>query len=101
MLKWIKRLLLIVLFAVTVLMGVVFASENNAAVALILFGFQLPELSLGLWVLIAVLLGAIIGVLLSFLPLIFNRYTRSSKDKKINQLQKELAALRVSGLKRP
>lgn len=101
MLKWIKRLLLIAVFAVTILIGVVFTSENNDAVAIILFGFQLPELSLGLWVLIAVLLGAVIGVLLSFLPLVFNRYTRSSKDKKIGQLQKELAALRVSGLKGP
>jgi putative membrane protein len=100
MLKWIKRLLFIALLAVAIIIGVVFTSENNHSISLVVFSFPLPELSVGLWVFIALLVGAIIGLLVSSLPVLFSRYTHSNKDKKILQLQKELNTLRISGLKR-
>lgn len=100
MLKWVKRLLLLILLVVAVFVGLVLTSENSSLVSLSVFGILLPELSIGLWVCMALLAGAVIGLLISFFPLAFSRYTHSSKDKKIHQLQKELTALRVSGLKR-
>ncbi len=99
MLKWIKRLLLLILLIMACLVGMVVTSENSTLVPLIIFGIQLPELSVGLWLCVALLVGAVIGLLISFLPLFFSRYSNSNKDKKILQLEKELKILRVSGLK--
>ncbi len=100
MLKWVKRLLLMALLLVAVVVGLVIALENTSPVSLMLLGYPLPELSLGVWVSLFLLAGALIGLLISFLPLLFVRYSNSNKDKKILRLQKELNALRVSGLKR-
>ena len=100
MLKWTKRLLLVAIFLAALIIGVVFTIENSDVVAIVFFGFRLPELTIGLWMLLAVLLGAVIGVMVSYLPLLFNRFVSLHKDKKINQLQKELASLRLSDIKR-
>ncbi len=99
MLKWIKRLILLILLLVAAFIGVVFASDNNLPVSLILFSVQLPEFTIGLWVLIALFLGALLGLLVSLLPLFLSRYSVLGRDKKIQQLKKELASLRISGLK--
>jgi putative membrane protein len=99
MLKWIKRLFILVLFLIAIFIGVVFASDNNTPSSIIVFGIQLPELTVGLWVLVGLLLGACIGLLVSLVPLFFSRYSSLGRDRKIRQLQKELSALRVSGLK--
>jgi uncharacterized integral membrane protein len=79
--------------------GMTFTSENSTPLALTLFGAQLPELSVGLWLVIALFIGAIVGLLISLLPLFFRRYANTSKDKKILKLETELNKLRVSGLK--
>jgi uncharacterized integral membrane protein len=82
-----------------IITGVVFASENSQSISLVVFNFPLPELSAGLWIFIALLVGAIIGLLISSFPVFFSRYAHLNKDKKIIQLQKELDKLRVAGLK--
>ncbi len=97
MLKWIKRLLAFLILVLAVVVGIVFTLQNSEPVSLIVFSVQLPKLSLGLWLTIALFGGAIIGLLISLLPILFSQ--RSSRDKKIRQLQKELASLRISGIK--
>lgn len=99
MLKWIKRLTLLILLLVAAFIGVVFASDNNLPTSLIVFNILLPELTIGLWVLIALFLGLLLGLLVSLLPLFLSRYSVLGRDKKIQQLQKELSSLRISGLK--
>ncbi len=99
MLLWIKRLALLILLLIAFLVGIVFTSENNTPFALTILGFQLPQLSIGLWLSLSLFSGAIIGLLINYLSSLINRYSQVNKDKKIRRLEKELAALRVSGLK--
>ena len=99
MFKKIKLLLLLILLMVACATGMILALQNDAPASLILFGYSLPQLSVGLWVVIALLFGAIIGFLLSFLPRFFMNYSRAAKDKKIQSLEKEISRLRVSGVK--
>jgi uncharacterized membrane protein YciS (DUF1049 family) len=99
MFKWFKRLLIIVLFVVAIILSVTFASENSQLTRLIIFGYSLPELQLGLWILIVLFIGGVIGLLLSFIPLLWGKQTLAAKDRKIRQLEKEINQIRTSSLK--
>jgi uncharacterized membrane protein YciS (DUF1049 family) len=99
MLKWIKRLIIIVLFVVAIVLSVTFTSENSQLTSLVFFGYSLPELQLGLWVLIVLFIGALVGLMLSFIPLLWGKQTLASKDRKIRQLEKELNQIRTASLK--
>ncbi len=97
--KWLKRVSLIILFVVAFVLGVTFTSENNQPATLFFFGYPLPELQLGLWVLLSLFLGGFIGLFLSFLPWLWGKKSISVKERKIQQLEKELIHLRNSALK--
>lgn len=99
MVKWFYRLILSILLLVSIFVGVMFTIDNSTPVGLLFFGFQLPVLNVGLWLVIALLLGAVIGLLVSFIPLLFNKHSHFNKDRKISRLEKELDALRISALK--
>jgi uncharacterized membrane protein YciS (DUF1049 family) len=99
MIKWIKRIFIIILMAVALILGVTFTFENSQPIALVFFGFTLPPLKLGLWIMLVLLIGGFIGLLLSYLPLLWGRQSRASKDRKIRQLEKELNHLRSASLK--
>lgn len=99
MFKWIKRIILLIIFVVALVLGVTFSSENSQLTTLILFGYALPELPLGLWIIITLFIGGFIGLLLSFLPLLWGKKTVNAKEKKIKLLEKELENLRGINLK--
>lgn len=97
--KWFKRLFFILLFGSMIILGIVFTSENNTPVSLWLFGFELPSFQLGLWLLISLLLGSLVGLLLTLIPNLHHKQQLVNKDRKINKLQKELDNLRKVAVK--
>ena len=99
MIRWIKRLLVIAVLVFALMIGVTFTSENSQLFALILFGFQLPEQPVGLWILIALLLGGLMGIVLSIFPRLLIEQNLANKNRKIRQLEKELGQLRTNHLK--
>ncbi|ODS23092.1 hypothetical protein AB835_10560 [Candidatus Endobugula sertula] len=99
MVRWIIRLFLLVLFLLAVAIGITLAYENNTLVPIVLLGYSLPKFSVGLWVVIALFFGAIIGLLLSGLLVLLSRHSHYNKDRKIEHLQKEINQLRISGIK--
>lgn len=99
MFKWFKRLILIVFFLVAIILGIIFTSENDMTVSVLLLGYELPDLQLGLWLLVCLLLGSLIGLVLTLIPRLRHTQQLASKDRKINALQKELNALRASAVK--
>ena len=78
MFKWIKRIIFFVLTVMSIYLGITFTSENNQSVSLTLFGNTLPELTLGLWIVIILLLGIIIGLILALLT---STWRSISKDR--------------------
>ena len=64
----ITRLLKVLLGLGIIAVGVWFTSENSEPIELVLLGFALPSLKLGLWVLGALLLGVLLGVAVGTLP---------------------------------
>ena len=99
MLKWVKRFFLLLLIIAAVFAGALFTADNDQPVSLLLFGISLPELQLGFWVVIVLLLGAFLGLLLSFLPMLWGRQSMAMKERKIRQLEKELNQLRATSVK--
>lgn len=99
MIKWIKRLTFLVLLIVAIIVGIVFTSENSQQLSLILLGYTLPELKLGLWLVLALLLGSVLGLLLSMLSLLIRGQSVNSKSRKIKRLEKELQQLRTASIK--
>ena len=83
MLRWIRFLLFVVLLVVSVLAGMLFTSQNSLPISVTFFGYDLPVWSTGLWLTVSLLIGAVIGFVLSFLPAILLRKSTVSKDRKI------------------
>ena len=99
MLKWAKRLLLLVVLVIALVLGVTFTAENSQPVSPLLLSYPLWSMALGLWLLIFLLSGAVAGLLLSFIPWLWGRQSIASKSKKIKQLEQELTKLRSIGIK--
>lgn len=95
----IKWPLLLFFLAVSVVVGMVFAKDNAEVFSLHVFGLHLPALGVGLWLVIMLLIGITIGLLISFIPLLFSQYSSRHKDRKILHLEQKVKSLRVSSLK--
>ncbi|MBX2807046.1 MAG: DUF1049 domain-containing protein [Cellvibrionaceae bacterium] len=80
-------------------MGITFTSQNSQPVSPVLFSYVLPQLQLGLWILLVLLLGACLGLVLSGVSLLWGKQSIFVKERKIKQLQKELNGLRTVVLK--
>lgn len=62
-----KRLIFVVIVLLIVAATVVFVLENQQPVALVFFGWSAPELSVAVPVILALLLGMMIGPVLAWL----------------------------------
>ena len=99
MVNWFKRILFILILLATVASGLLFTAQNHQPTSLVFLHYALPELSLGLWVAILLLVGGFLGLLLSSLPLLWGRQSAAAKDRRIRALEKELNQLRAASLK--
>jgi uncharacterized membrane protein YciS (DUF1049 family) len=99
MIKWIKRLIFLILLIIAIVMGMVFTSENNQQLSLVILGYTLPELTLGLWLVLTFLLGCILGLILCTVSLFIRGQSVNSKNRQIKRLEQELQQLRSSSIK--
>lgn len=58
-----KKLVLILAVLAVVVVGVVFVLENQAAASIVFFGLATPQLPIAVWMIVALLIGAIVGPL--------------------------------------
>ena len=96
MFKWARRCITFVFLVFACLMAVVFSVENSQMISPIFLGISLPTFGLGLWMALSLLLGAITGLVISIMPVYMIRYRATTKEKKIQRLEKELSALRLA-----
>lgn len=75
------------------------SSENSQMVSPTLMGIQLPSWNLGVWLFIMLLLGAVIGYLLSLLSYVKMRSRTRSVQRQLNRCEQEVAKLRTAGLR--
>ncbi|MCD8514132.1 MAG: LapA family protein [Nitrincola sp.] len=99
--RFIKRLLVVLLVVLVLLVGILFTLHNMTPVTIDLIFVTLPQASLSLWLLGAFALGGFVGVVLSSLMLVSLKTRLYYLNKKVVSTRQELNKLRTSGLKDP
>ena len=97
---WKLKLLLGVIFLIAiVVVGMVVSADNSQVIHPTLFGLELPDASIGFWLFSALLVGGVLGFLVSLLSTFKSYGQKSRLSRKLKQCEQELAQLRTSGLR--
>ncbi|WP_404377270.1 lipopolysaccharide assembly protein LapA domain-containing protein [Vreelandella aquamarina] len=97
--RWIKGLILAVILLVVLLVGILFAVNNQQAIGLNLIWAELPAVSLSVWLLATLAVGVIVGML-AMLGVYIRLKARLARSERHNKQQrKELDRLRTQGFK--
>ncbi|SHF16308.1 putative membrane protein [Modicisalibacter ilicicola DSM 19980] len=97
--RWLKGLLLAVILLVVLLLGILFAVNNQQALPLNLIWLELPPASLSLWLLIALAFGVVLGMI-AMSGVYLRLRTLLTRAQRHNQQQrKELDRLRTQEFK--
>ncbi|MEC9483983.1 MAG: LapA family protein [Halomonas sp.] len=97
--RWLKGLLLAIILLVVLLLGILFAVNNQQALPLNLIWFELPPASLSLWLLVALAVGVLLGML-AMTGVYLRLRTLLTRAQRHNQQQrKELDRLRIQEFK--
>ncbi|MDM7481842.1 DUF1049 domain-containing protein [Halomonas sp. 141] len=97
--RWIKGLILAVILLIVLLVGILFAVNNQQAIALNLIWTELPAVSLSVWLLATLTLGVVVGMIamLGVYVRLRAKLVRSERHNK--QQRKELDRLRTQEFK--
>lgn len=93
---FIRKLLALILAVAMAALGVLFALQNADPVPLDVLFMILPPRSIALWVLCALALGGVLGLLLSSIAVLRLRARLMSHRRQIANLQSDLDQARVA-----
>lgn len=96
LIKMLTGMLLVVLFGVV---GAGFYSANDGVVPLDLFVVPMLDVSIGMLVLSTLLIGFLLGALLTTVPLMTAKLARDRAKRSLAKAQVELQELRMSPIK--
>ena len=97
--KLLRTLATLIIVLATLAVGVLFALQNKAPVALDLLVYTFEPKSLALWILLALALGGIMGMLISSAIVLRLKASLHSSNRKLSKAKAELDSLRTAGLK--
>ncbi|WP_346797631.1 LapA family protein [Halomonas sp. Bachu 37] len=97
--RWIKGLILAIILLFVLLIGILFAVNNQQTVALNLIWVELPPVSLSVWLLATLAFGVVLGMLAMIGVYVRLRAHLSRTERQNKQQRKELDHLRTQGLK--
>ncbi|MCW8194234.1 DUF1049 domain-containing protein [Proteobacteria bacterium 005FR1] len=97
---WKIKVLLAAIVAILVMgLGWWISSENNQLVSPILMGIHLPNLNLGVWLFIMLLVGGLLGYLFSLFSYWKLRSQSASAQRKLSRCEQEVSKLRTAALR--
>jgi len=99
MMKWLKRVCILVLLVAAFFWGMLFTSENTAQVALNLVFWQLNPASVSLWVILGFAAGGLLGLTLSLLLVTKLRAGLHRAERRAQLFEKEVINLRTNAVK--
>ncbi|MCE9665036.1 LapA family protein [Halomonas sp. M5N1S17] len=97
--RWLKGLILAIILLAVLLVGILFAVNNQQTVPLNLIWTELPAVSLSVWLLAALVAGVLLGMLAMTGVWLRLRAALSRAQRQNRQQRKELDRLRVQELK--
>lgn len=95
----IKAILAVIIAILVMGLGWWISSENSQIVSPKLMGLQLPSWNLGVWLFITLLVGGVLGYLLSLLSYLKIQSRSLAIQRKLNRCEQEVAKLRTAGLR--
>ncbi len=95
--KFLRRLLTVVIVIAMVGAGVLFALQNEVAVPLDILVYQFQPRSLALWILLALALGGVAGLLVSSFIMVRQRVSLGSTKRQLAKTRAEVQQLRTAG----
>ena len=96
--KAVRTLITIAIVVAMLALGVLFALANDGIVALDVLIYRFETGSLALWVLLALALGGVLGLLASSVMMLRLRARNASLTRKLTRAKTELEKLRTAGL---
>ncbi|MGQ7247132.1 LapA family protein [Halomonas sp. V046] len=97
--RWLKGLILAIILLAVLIIGILFATNNQQALPLNLIWVELPEASLSVWLLASLAVGVVLGML-AMSGVYLRLRTMLTRAQRHNQQQrKELDRLRVQEMK--
>jgi len=97
--RWLKGLILAIILLAVLIIGILFATNNQQALPLNLIWVELPEASLSVWLLASLAVGVVLGML-AMSGVYLRLRTMLTRSQRHNQQQrKELDRLRVQEMK--
>ncbi|NYT74199.1 LapA family protein [Halomonas sp. QX-2] len=97
--RWIKGLILAAILLIVVLVGILFAVNNQQTIALNLIWLELPAVSLSVWLLATLVFGVILGMLAMLGVYVRLKATLARSQRQNKQQRKELDSLRTQEFK--
>ena len=97
--RWFKRVCIFLLLAVAFFWGMLFTSENTTQVALNLVFWEFGPANMSLWIMLAFILGGLLGLIVSLLLLMKLRTHLIRAEKRADLFEKEVTALRANAVK--
>ncbi|RDB42351.1 LapA family protein [Halomonas sp. DQ26W] len=97
--RWLKGLILAIILLAVLLVGILFAVNNQQTVPLNLIWMELPAVSLSVWLLAVLVCGVLLGMLAMTGVWLRLRTALSRAQRQNRQQRKELDRLRVQELK--
>ena len=97
--RWIKGLILAVILLIVVLVGILFAVNNQQTIALNLIWLELPAVSLSVWLLATLVFGVVLGMLAMLGVYVRLKANLARSQRQNKQQRKELDSLRTQEFK--
>ncbi|HDZ45758.1 hypothetical protein LCGC14_0191720 [marine sediment metagenome] len=97
--RWIKGLILAVILLIVVLVGILFAVNNQQTIALNLIWLELPAVSLSVWLLATLVVGVLLGMLAMLGVYVRLKANLARSQRHNKQQRKELDSLRTQEFK--
>ena len=97
--QWPKRAVLIIVLLLVALATIDFMLENQQSIALQFLEVSSPELPISLFIVIAFILGSLLGVFIGWLITTRLRLRLMVKSNELNRYRKEVDKLRTQAVK--
>ncbi len=93
--RWLKRLALMLVLLVVLTLGLLFSLQNAATVPVDLLVYQTAARPLAVWLLLAFVLGGVIGMIVGSVALVRVQAGRLRLRRQLDICEKELAQLKT------
>lgn len=93
--RWIKRVLTVLILALVLAAGLLFSLQNATTVPVDLLVYQTAERPVSVWLLVAFTAGGVLGLIVGSAALVKVQGSRLRLRRQLEACEKELAQLKV------